>query len=648
MPDNPGQQMKRPLLNTLQNSVAVHIACIAVIVIAVYANTLNAPFQWDEGQHLINNPIVHDLRYFAHPSEARWSDQYDFVVRRYVAFLTFALNYKLHGFSVAGYHIVNIAVHFANAVLVYLLLLLTFRTPAMQAVDTGDESRWRHSMIALFSALIFAAHPLQTEAVTYVMQRFASLVAFFYLLSLALYVKFRLGTGRGTLRWTAYAMALLCSILAMKTKENAFTLPFVMALYEFCFFRQDTSGSPSRITIFIYLAPFFAVSAIVPITLMGLNGSAVFSSAAYGAKVFSQSEYLLTQFRVIVTYLSLLILPIKQNIYYDYSVSHSLLEPRVVISLLFLASLFTLGVYMARGRRSKPEGQEDRHEQIYKLIGFGILWFFITLSVESSIIPQYMLINEYRAYLPSVGLISGVVAGIFMADKWLHLKNMKFITVMLMLAVAILSAAAHRRNATWQDKVKLWEDTARKSPGIAAVHNNLCNNYLESNMPDKALEQCSTAVELKPDYADAHINLGKSLQSLNMRQQAMAQYSLAARLKPDSYEAHYNLGVIYQAMGMFESAMQEYRTAVRIRPYAADVHNNLGILLSIARLPSEAEKEFLIALSLRPDSAESHFNLGLLYRRMGLTEKARGEIMKGLEINPGDQRARQLLNEVPQ
>src|SRR5208337_1024109 len=263
----------------------IHISCLVFLIIIIYANTLNAPFQWDETNFIVKNPIIKDLHYFTNLSDAKGFELYSSFITRYIGNLTFALNYRVHGLSVTGYHIVNIAIHIANSILVYFLVLLTFRTPFfLIKTDSGQAGMMgspesqklspylfchsglsgidSQSLIAFFSAAIFAVHPLQTEAVTYVFQRLASLVTFFYLLSLVAYIKARLAlTTESTEEsfdlkkpkkffWSAQGSSLcslwlvlsfLSAVLAMKTKEIAFTLPIVITLYEFCFFTDSPS-----------------------------------------------------------------------------------------------------------------------------------------------------------------------------------------------------------------------------------------------------------------------------------------------------------------------------------------------------------------------------------------------------------------------
>src|SRR5208283_1336145 len=361
----------------------IHIACLVFLVLIIYSNTFNAPFQWDEEVFVIENPIIKDLHYFASPSDAKGFDLYSALINRYIGYLTFALNYKLHGFAVTGYHIVNVAIHIANTVLVYWLVLLTFRTQFFlvetdsgQAGMTGSPESQKlssylfcHSglsgidsqpLIAFFSAAIFAVHPLQTEAVTYVFQRFASLVAFFYLLSLSAYIKARLLmsskndsglSGIGS-QFMFLLISVISAVLAMKTKENAFTLPLIITLYEFCFFSRSTAPSSrslsihdSRFTIhglsrFKFLAPLLLTLLIIPLTLMRLAGSHRLDPGSYGAAVFSREDYFLTQFRVIVTYLRLMFFPVNQNLVYDYPVFKTFFDANVMLSFLFLSALF--------------------------------------------------------------------------------------------------------------------------------------------------------------------------------------------------------------------------------------------------------------------------------------------------------------------
>jgi tetratricopeptide (TPR) repeat protein len=718
-----------------------HIACLVFLIVVIYANTLNVPFQWDESDFIVNNPIIKDLHYFSTPSDANGLKLYSSLINRYIGFLTFALNYRIHGLSVTGYHIVNIAIHIANSILVYFLVLLTFRTPFLKTVN-GEEvnDEWspppippppggrvregeRHSLftihhsrplndsrplIAFFSAAIFAVHPLQTEAVTYIFQRLASLAAFFYLLSLVFYIKARIGNGLNGKKVIPYSqitfllISLVSAVLAMKTKENAFTLPIMITLYEFCFFNKTYRPSPiahrpasfdSRAPHASFphkggglgrggLIPIVLTLLIIPLTLMSLTGSHHLNPSSYGSQVFSRNEYLFTEFRVIVTYLRLLFFPVNQHIDYDYPLFKSFFVPQVILSFLFLSLLFGLGVYLvikAKDTKENDSGQAgmtkkvrgSRHSGLsgivsrftshvsrpLRLIGFGILWFFITLSVESSIIPLPMLLDEYRVYLPSVGLIISAVTGVF----WLFsrftlpppipppqggrvsegghyplftIHYSRFLLMFLVVAVGVLTVAAHLRNEVWRDNISLWKDAVEKSPGNARAHNNLGFLYTQKKLYAKAMNELNIAISLSPGYADPYHNLGVIYQELNMFDKAIEQYLIAIRLGSTFEETHFNLGTIYQARNMFDKAIEQYLLAIKIRPDYIEAHYNLGVIYQELNMFDKAIEQYLIVVDLNPDLPQARFNLGAIYQARNMFDKAIEQYRSAIELKP--------------
>ena len=320
-----------------------------------------------------------------------------FYPSRPIGFLSFALNYHFHGLDVWGYHLVNLAIHIVNAVLVWWLVMLTMATPVMR-----DQPISRHKgAMALFTALLFVSHPLATQSVTYIVQRLASLATLFYLLSLALYVKGRLWEDNKDRRVLFfYAGSILCAVLGMLTKEIVFTLPFALILYEYSFIRTDTWKIDIRdrgIQIPIIILGIFVVLFFLNFSVDIFNPIPPLLNQGYDYPITTW-QYLLTQFSVILTYIRLFILPLNQNLDYDYPISHSLFEWHTLFGLLSLTGIFVLGILLFRR---------------YRLIAFGIFWFFLTLSVESSIIPiSQNVIFEHRTYLPGFGfflVLTGIV-----------------------------------------------------------------------------------------------------------------------------------------------------------------------------------------------------------------------------------------------
>ena len=391
----------------------IHLFIIVLLGFLAYSNTFRGPFQWDEMDFIVNNPIVKDLGFFAEPSRAVGLPAYDALKARYIGYLTFALNYKLHGVNVFGYHIVNLVIHLINAILVYFLVLLTFRTPYFNKAGIGDQGLGTGkgkqkpgtgdsaavydlqspipdlqpptpAFIALAVALLFVSHPIQTEAVTYVFQRLASLVSMFYLLSLVMYIKgrliaeqsaisgqqsaenspFTIHDSRFTIIW--YLLSLLSAVLAMKTKENAFTLPVIITLYEFLFFSGPLKARVLR------LVPFLLTMLIIPMTIIGLESTAgeimsqIKDPASLGYQELARGDYLLTQMRVIITYIRLLFFPINQTIDYDYPIYHSLFALPVLFSFLFLLALFGAAVWLLYRSR-----QADKLTGRREAMGYG-------------------------------------------------------------------------------------------------------------------------------------------------------------------------------------------------------------------------------------------------------------------------------------
>jgi hypothetical protein len=360
-----------------------------VVGAVVYSNTLHASWHFDDTVAIIENWSLRDLR---------GCFLGIFGGNRSVGFFTFALNYHFGKLEVLGYHLVNIAIHIFNALLVYTLVTLLLKTPAMSKSRLDSHVRF----LALASGLIFVAHPIQTQAVTYIVQRFASLATLFYLLSVVLFVKARLSIARGNsffspLHLLCYSLSLFSAFCAMHTKEISFTLPVVIGLCELFFMGPSPQSWVKRI---LYLLPFILTLLIIPANL-GLFGKVQtkplgdiigeMREQVQETTLVSRTDYLLTQFNVIVTYIRLLFLPLNQNLDYDYPIAKTLFQFPTLVSFLFLFLLFLLALYLFLKN--------------YRLISFAIFWFFITLSVESSIIPIRDVIFEHRVYLPSVGFV---------------------------------------------------------------------------------------------------------------------------------------------------------------------------------------------------------------------------------------------------
>src|SRR3989304_1851736 len=589
----------------------------------IYSNTFSSPFHFDDTPNIVENYKLRDLSIFWPPSDTR-----------YIGSLSFALNYYFSGLNVFGYHLVNIIIHIINSILVWWLVILTFRTPVMERINTNPQLKY---FIAITASLLFVSHPIQTQAVTYIVQRFASLATLFYLLSLTHYIKAKLQTIQveakdenkffSTSTLTFYLLSLISAILAMKTKEISFTLPFVVLLYDFMFFiphpslprkgRGIAGGgivSPSLSSLrgqspkqsqypiltkrLLYLSPFLLTLFIIPLSLIGTDkpvGDMIgeLREAAQETEEIPRNIYLLTQFRVIVTYIRLLFLPINQNLDYDYPLSHSLFEPQTFAFFLFLSAIFAFAIYLfIRSRRtakspSRLAGEKTKSPSPHRgegrgegkcyglLISFGILWFFITLSVESSIIPIRDVINEHRLYLPSVGAViafgSGVLYGFSYARERLGIKvSLLLATCVLLFVTAFtLGIATYKRNLVWKDDIALWDDVIEKSPEKARGYNNLGKALQEKELFTESIKALQQAIQLKPNLPEPHTNLGNVYSKQGRFDYAIKEYRAALKLNPDYPDAYNNLGSLYATQERIDAAIEEFKKALRLEPAIA-------------------------------------------------------------------------------
>jgi protein O-mannosyl-transferase len=534
------------------------ILLIVFLAVSAYSGTLLVPFVLDDATSIVNNTLIKDLANFVSSSAGYASNP-----RRFIGYLSFALNYRFCGTDVTYYHVVNLAVHIINAVLVYLLVILTFVTSRMKGSAVSGSSGWA----ALFAATLFAVHPIETQAVTYIVQRLASLTVLFYLCALIFYIKSRdQGIKRGV-NAGHYLLSLVFALLAMKTKEISFTLPLIAALYEFLFFEGRTRNK------LLYLLPMLLMLFIIPISMLNVHDTVgnllPDINAATTASDLPRWDYLLTEFSVIVTYLRLLFIPVNQNLDYDYPVSHSLLDPRVVFSLVLLVSLLGAAVFLAR--RAVKGG-----DPALRIAAFGIFWFFITLSVESSVIPIQDVIFEHRLYLPSIGIFITVSClGLLATTNWFAAS--KAPAAAAVIVVLLLTVATDHRNMVWSSEIGLWKDAVKKSPLKARTHNNLGDAYSKQGMPNLSINEFKAAIKLNPDYGMAHYNLGHTMLVIGIPKEAVKELVIASRLNPDAPDIHDNLGVAYAELNMADKAFEEFQHALRLDPYNKDYSYNLMI-----------------------------------------------------------------------
>ena len=622
---------------------AVSILTILLIGILCYANSLHGPFVFDDIGYIQGNIKIRDLLNL----KDIWHSLPD--PSRFIGMWTFALNYALGKYNVFGYHLFNLFIHLTNAVLVWWLVQCLGDIPKLATRYTRNDINW----ISFIAAGIFVAHPLQTEAVSYIAQRFASLATLFYLLSCCLYIKGRAGSRR---RAVFLAGSALSALTGMFTKQIVMTLPVMILCIEFLFIHPPAAGGkrgwkiPWKIVI-----PICLFLLVVP-ALYSFNVAARFypegavTSGSHRNDPLSTPIYLMTQFRVIPTYLRLFIFPIGQNLLYDFRSSLHFWAPKTLGGFVFLSGLFGAGIYLLRRN---------------PLLGFGILWFFITLAVESSIIMIKHVIFEHRCYLPSFGFCLFVAVGLVtvMQDK-----RKRAATVALILLT--LGYLTFQRNVVWQDDLALWKDGIEKSPhksrpymnlGIAlmgrgqylesiaqfttAIKNNHVNygaysnrgtSYFALGRYNQALADFNKALEINPKYTEAYINRGNYYGKIKDYARSIQDYNKALELNPQSPEALVDRGNRYAHMGRFDLALKDYNQALAYSPKFAQALNNRGDLYEHLKDYDRALADYTKAIALDDGRANYFIHRGNTYAKKELWQSALADYNRALALSPND------------
>jgi protein O-mannosyl-transferase len=593
----------------------LHIA----VGLLLYTHTLKYPFVFDDKRNITGNSYIR-LKQLDFDSLCR-SATNSVLASRPVANLSFALNYYFSEYNPGPYRLVNIVIHIVNGLLVYCLALLTLTLTFPNPISSNNRTIIGAS---LCSSLIWLVHPVQTQSVTYVVQRMNSLSALFYLASLCSFISGRLS--QSTYRRLAYWAFCFCfGLLSLGTKEIAATLPIVILLYEWYFFR-DLSLSWLQGNIKLLAVP---VILFLLITLLYLGENPVEKIlGGYSNRNFTAGERVLTQFRVIVFYLSLLIYPHPDRLNLDhfFSVSSSLVNPASTgISSALILFFLWLGYRLGRSGK--------------RLSSFCIIWFFINLLIESSILPLELAF-DHRLYLPSIGV------ALLSVPLFLRLTPARpgYLTLIVPVSIIlILSLWTHQRNKVWKDAFALWSDCAAKSPKKARPHNNLGNTVREQGNNNAAIVHYLTAMRLDPNYAKPYYNLGNILLEQGKTEQAIRRFQQALRLEPGYEEAHLSLGAARQRQGDLEAAMRHYLEASRIRPGYAEAHNNIGYVLSLQGNFDAAIHHYVQALKAKPDYAGAHGNMGIALANQGRMDDAIKHFSAAVSIDPGDDRSRNNL-----
>jgi len=611
------------------SSRATGLACVGIMLaaLAAYHNSFSGAFIFDDIPGIVDNTTIRHFGTALSPIHNTGSS----VDGRPVVNFSLAMNYAVGGLRVWGYHAVNLAIHIMAGLTLFGIVRRTLASRL--ATQRSEISNLRFEIseatsLAFAVAVIWTVHPLQTEAVDFVVERNELLMGLFYLLTLYCFIRgvekrsqesgirsqesgIRSQEKRSGFRPLAsnlWPLASVCScLLGMASKEVMASAPLIVLLYDRTFvagtFREVWR---QRWRLYLGLGSTWVLLAYL---MMGTNQRG--GACGFGLGV-AWWEYALKQCQAIVHYLWLSFWP--HPLIFDYGtdvVKHFVaVLPQALILILLVAGTL-VGLWR------------------WPIVGFIGAWFFAILAPSSSVVPiTLQTMAEHRMYLPLAAVVVLIVWGLH------RLLGRRSFPVLLALA-AVSGWLTHQRNETYRTEERIWRDTAARRPGNARAHYNLGTTLMEPNRSKEAIAEYETALQLKPDYVEAHINLGSLLFAEGHTAEAIAHYEEALRLSPDSPDAHSDLGNALNVEGRTAEAIAQCEEALRLKPDFAEAHNNLGIVLSAAGRTAEAIAQDEEAVRLEPDYAEAHNNYGSDLSAAGRTAEAIVQYEEAVRLKPG-------------
>ena len=582
---------------------------LVVLGAAAYFNSLRGPFIFDDTSAITHNFAIRHWRpiglILAGP--------------RPVVDLTFRLNYSLNRLNVQGYHLFNLAIHILAALALFGIVRRTLAMP----VFAGRFDDTAATVLGFCAALIWMVHPLQTESVTYIVQRAESLMGLFYLLTL--YVLIRAASSPRPAAW--YAAAVAACALGMGCKQVMVTAPATLLLYDRTFIAGSfREALRRRWGFYLALAATWLILAHSILEAFSPHpASAGFALAGVTPLGYARSEP-----GVVLRYLELVFRPTGLCLDYAWPVAT---RPREIVPGAIVIGALLAVTLWAVVRRPKW--------------GFPGAWFFLLLAPTSSVLPIRDLAFEHRMYLPlAAPAVAAVVAACLAAERLLRRPRESQearkraalgITALLALcAAAGLGAMTLQRNAQYRSEISIWEDATQKRPENPRAWSNLGDAYANAARFDEAINACDKALELEPNYPLAYSSRGLARAGIGRLSEAIQDYDRAIALKPDDAQAYNNRGVAYARAGRSDEALRDYDEAVKLNPDYAEAYSNRGSVYTRLGRPADAIRDYDRAIALNADFAEAYYNRAIADGRLGRWSEAVRDYTRLLALNPGN------------
>ncbi|MBF0224832.1 MAG: hypothetical protein HQK76_05190 [Desulfobacterales bacterium] len=639
------------LLIHYQKKKITLIFFITLLIVISYSNTLDCSWHLDDFANIVNNNKLHlnDLKvtslincFFARPSEDNQQYQFDqdTTVKkttgvnkfyRPVSCLTLGMNWYFSNDNVTLYHVTNIIFHILTAIILFFTILLLFETPKI--VGKYEENKL---FIAFFSTILWALNPIQTQAITYIVQRMALLATMFYILSIFFYIKGRLCLKKN-MSLLFYFLCFISFLLSIGSKENTAILPFTLLLIEFCFFQSIDLKNKINLAIILFTVVLF-----ISIAGFIIRWDTNIFFKGYSSRDFTLIERLLTESRVIMLYLSLIFYPVSSrfSIQHDIIISKNLFYP--ITTLFSIIAIFIIVGISLYKIKKKP------------LIAFAILFYFINHIIESTILPLE-LIFEHRNYLPSLFLFLPVS---IILKKGMDLfktktKIYKWMYVFIVFLIFMFSMGTYTRNMVWKDELTLWKDAILTAPkslraygmlGVTlldegkigeAVH-YFMKIYVDTLIKEGTFESMRSFIEASDNDLPPHqvfYRRGLVLESVNGFSQAIQQYNIALAIEPNYFDAHNHIASIYSRYNHTSKALIHFYECIRIRPDLICSYQNLSMFMISQGRFQDAIKYLNEALKIDPYNALSYANWGVFYLKQKKFNDAYIYLNKALELD---------------
>ena len=581
---------------------------LVLAVALVYSNSLQGAFIYDDQQDILRNASIRKLFPLRDLFMVKDGGHYFFFSRPLVNF-TFALNYWIGQESTFSYHVVNVLVHAAAALAFFGILRRTLSGLALPELEDGNAI-----LGAFLIALWWALHPLQTESVAYITQRYESIMGLFALLTL--YCSIRAMHSPRSFLWPL-AAGLAC-LLALASKEVAVAMPLLALLYD----RAFVAGSFQK--AWRLRRPLYLWLLVVWCCFVFYQ-SRVFVRhfAGFGIDI-PWWKYAYDQPRVILHYLRLVVWP--HPLIFDYSWPAAKFLSQVLPGFLVVGGLL-LSTLAALVRWPK--------------IGFLGACFFLILAPTSSILPILDLVVEHRMYLPLapalVLLMVAAYQGVCYLQEWRPavVPFIRMITIVTLAVVtATLATLTYLRNEDYRSLLILWQDTVSKRPDSPKAHLALAAALQSAGNLIEAERHLRTSILLAPGYPFAYTSLGILLSESGRHQEAIGPLSEALRISPKDPKTWVNLGGTLLHLNQTEQAEQCLRTALALDPKSSDILNNLGLVYLKKENYQEAAKYYRASSLLNPESAAPHWNLALVALVDGQTAEALKELVLFVSRSP--------------